>query len=92
MYVSDHAESLGEHGYYGHGGPMIPEQTTVPFLVWVSNEFKKRHPDLVSSIANHLGTEISHDYVFHSILNCVGIHSAVIDKNLSLCSKQRSNG
>ncbi|WP_341748293.1 phosphoethanolamine transferase [Candidatus Tisiphia endosymbiont of Dascillus cervinus] len=92
IYVSDHAESLGEHGYYGHGGPMIPEQTTVPFLVWISDEFKKRHPDLVSSIANHLGTEISHDYVFHSILNCVGIHSAVIDKNLSLCSKQRLNG
>ncbi len=41
MYVSDHAESLGEHGYYGHGGPMMPEQTTVPFLVWVSAEFKK---------------------------------------------------
>ncbi|WP_341756891.1 MULTISPECIES: phosphoethanolamine transferase [unclassified Candidatus Tisiphia] len=91
MYVSDHAESLGEHGYYGHGGPMIPEQTTVPFLVWVSDEFKKKHPDLVSSIANHLGTEISHDYVFHSILDCVGIRSTVIDKNLSLCGKKSND-
>ncbi|WP_341749218.1 phosphoethanolamine transferase [Candidatus Tisiphia endosymbiont of Sialis lutaria] len=91
MYVSDHAESLGEHGYYGHGGPMIPEQTTVPFLVWVSDEFKKKHPDLVNSIVSHLDTEISHDYVFHSILDCVGIRSAVIEKNLSLCSK-KSNG
>jgi glucan phosphoethanolaminetransferase (alkaline phosphatase superfamily) len=91
MYVSDHAESLGEHGYYGHGGPMISEQTTVPFLVWVSDEFKKKHPDLVSSVANHLGTEISHDYVFHSILDCVGIRSTVIEKSLSLCGK-KSNG
>lgn len=88
MYVSDHGESLGEHGYYGHGGTMTPEQTTVPFLVWVSDEFKKKHPDLVSSIANHLGTEISHDYVFHSILNCVGIRSTVIEKSLSLCGKK----
>lgn len=88
MYVSDHAESLGEHGYYGHGGPMIPEQTTVPFVIWVSDEFKRKHSDLVSSIASHLGTEISHDYVFHSILDCVGIDSTVIDKSLSLCAKK----
>lgn len=87
VYVSDHAESLGEHGYYGHGGPMIPEQTTVPFLVWVSDEFKIKHPDKVNSIESYLNNEISHDYVFHSLLNCLGIHSKIIDQNLSLCGK-----
>ena len=46
IYVSDHAESLGENGYYGHGGPMIKEQTTIPFIVWVSDEFKTRHPSV----------------------------------------------
>jgi len=88
IYVSDHAESLGEDGYYGHGGPMIKEQTTVPFIVWVSDEFKAKHPELVNSIASHVGNEISHDYVFHSMLDCAGINSKAIDHNLSLCSQK----
>ncbi len=85
LYVSDHGESLGENGYYGHGGPLIAEQTTVPFLVWMSDEFKQKHPESVTSIKNYANNEISHDYVFHSILDCLNIDSDVIDKDLSLC-------
>lgn len=85
LYVSDHGESLGENGYYGHGGPLIAEQTTVPFLVWMSDEFKQNHPESVASIKNYANNEISHDYVFHSILDCLNIDSDVIDKGLSLC-------
>lgn len=87
LYVSDHGESLGEEGYYGHGGPLIKEQTTIPFIVWVSDKFKNNHSNLVQSIEKHLGKEISHDYVFHSMLDCSGISSKAIDKNLSLCGK-----
>ncbi|CAF0761432.1 unnamed protein product [Didymodactylos carnosus] len=87
IYVSDHAESLGENGYYGHGGPLIPEQTTIPFIVWVSDPFKIRHLELVKAIETHSGSELSHDYVFHSILDCAGIQAKVIDKNLSICEK-----
>lgn len=91
IYVADHAESLGEKGYYGHGGPVIKEQTTIPFIIWVSDEFKRKHPSRVSAITNHLSNEISHDYVFHSILDCVGINSEIIDKNLSLCNGKSNN-
>lgn len=90
IYVSDHAESLGENGYYGHGGPLIPEQTTIPLIVWVSDLFKMRHPNLVKAIKTHLGSELSHDYIFHSILDCAGIQSKGINKNLSICEKQRN--
>ena len=41
IYVSDHGESLGEHGLYLHGIPyaIAPElQTHVPMLVWVSRQ------------------------------------------------------
>jgi len=85
LYVSDHGESLGEDGYYGHGGPMIAEQITVPFIVWTSKEFKSKHSELVASIKNYATTKISHDYVFHSVLDCLNISSEVIDKDLSLC-------
>ncbi|HJD66987.1 MAG TPA: phosphoethanolamine transferase [Rickettsia endosymbiont of Bembidion lapponicum] len=85
LYVSDHGESLGENGYYGHGGPLIAEQTTVPFLVWMSDEFKQKHPESVASIKNYANNEISHDYIFHSILDCLNIDSEIVDKSLSLC-------
>lgn len=85
LYVSDHGESLGENGYYGHGGSLIKEQTTVPLIVWVSNDFKLKHPESVESIKNYANTEINHDYVFHSILDCLNINSDIIDKDFSLC-------
>ncbi|WP_341793433.1 MULTISPECIES: sulfatase-like hydrolase/transferase [unclassified Rickettsia] len=88
IYVSDHGESLGEDGYYGHGGPLLDQQITVPFIAWVSDKFKSAHPKLVASIENQVNSEISHDYVFHSILDCLNIGSEIIDKDLSLCGKQ----
>lgn len=88
IYVSDHGESLGENGNYGHGGALVKEQTTVPFIVWVSDQFKAKHLDFIASIKSHLKKEISHDYVFHSILDCLNIESEIIDKNLSLCNSK----
>lgn len=85
IYVSDHAESLGENGRYSHGGELTKEQTTIPFIVWVSDKFKLQHSDFVKSMDSHLGNEISHDYIFNSVLDCIGISSNIIDKNLSLC-------
>ena len=43
VYVSDHGESLGEKGLYLHGAPYLwapEEQTRVPFLVWMSPEYR----------------------------------------------------
>ncbi|AFE52770.1 hypothetical protein MA5_02970 [Rickettsia prowazekii str. GvV257] len=85
LYVSDHGESLGENGYYGHGGPLLSEQITVPFIVWVSDTFKAKYPESVDAIKSYASTEISHDYVFHSILDCLNIDSDIINKGLSLC-------
>ena len=45
IYASDHGESLGEKGLYLHGAPyfMAPEeQTRVPFLLWMSDGYRKR--------------------------------------------------
>ena len=38
IYVSDHGESLGEHGLYLHGVPYAiapKEQTSVPMVWWL---------------------------------------------------------
>jgi len=86
IYASDHGESLGECGRLTHSGDGdIPEQRTVPLMVWMSDSYKEAYPDKWSAIEVAKSKEISHDYIFHSILDCLGIESVIIDKELSLC-------
>lgn len=85
IYASDHGESLGENGVYAHGSHITPEQLTIPFVFWGSDSFIKRHPKLLKSLAKRKRVELSHDYIFHSALDCSGVEGEIIDKGLSLC-------
>ncbi len=69
LYMSDHGESLGEHGMYLHGTPYLiaPDfQKQVPFIVYANNAFK----------ATHHFKPIKQDYqqsvIFSSILGAFG--------------------
>ena len=49
LYVSDHGESLGEHGIYLHAAPYMiapKEQTHVPAIVWMGQHFDYKLSDL----------------------------------------------
>lgn len=86
IYSSDHGESLGEEGRYAHGSHIdAEEQRTVPFIIWMSDSYKKAYPDKWRATMQATTNEISHDYIFHSILDCIGIDSEIVDKSLSLC-------
>ena len=63
------------------------EQREVPIIVWFSEKYKKNHPKKWEAVESFKEKIISHDYVFHSILDCTGIESEIIDKSLSLCKK-----
>lgn len=87
FYVSDHGESLGEEGRWGHGqAEDIPEQRKVPMLVWASRDFQGAHPDRFSSIQAMRDRPLSHDNLFHSLLDCSGVKSPLVDRNLSICA------
>lgn len=69
LYVSDHGESLGEHGLYLHGLPyaLAPDvQTHVPMLAW-----SPRPGHLVTP---HAGA--SQDDVFHTVLGLFTIRTS----------------
>ena len=86
IYAADHGESLGECGRLTHGASGdAPEQREIPFIVWMSDNYKEAHPDKWQAIESVKANEISHDYIFHSILDCLGIESEIVDKSLSLC-------
>lgn len=76
LYVSDHGESLGEHGLYLHGMPyaLAPvEQTDVPVIVWIgdSSDIELSSALSVRDQAN------SHDTVFHSLLSAFEIAAEI---------------
>jgi lipid A ethanolaminephosphotransferase len=81
LYVSDHGESLGEHGFYLHAAPYIvapKEQTHVPAIVWMGKNFDYNKEQLTP----YKDFALSHDDVFCSLL--VGFE---IDTNM--CAAKR---
>jgi lipid A ethanolaminephosphotransferase len=77
IYVSDHGESLGEHGLYLHGMPyaIAPEQQThVPLLVWVSRAMSSSGVD-VNCLRGKAHHALSHDNLFHSVLGLMDVRT-----------------
>lgn len=99
VYISDHGESLGENGVYLHGLPysIAPEeQTSVPFILWFSdNILKYDHLDF-DCIKNKVVKKdgVSHDYFFHTLLGLSETDSSLYDKNFDIltnCRKKKTS-
>jgi len=87
MYMSDHGESLGEYGLYLHGTPysIAPDfQKDIPFIVWMSDEFKQRKhlaPAQLAPDATH-----SQGNIFHSVMGAFDMKSDVYQPALDIFS------
>ena len=96
IYTSDHGESLGENGIFGHGRPIATApkaQRNVPMLFWFSDAYKASETGArlfanLQEAKKHM-PQISHDDLFYSILGCSDIVSedGGIDNRLNLCSE-----
>ena len=67
LYVSDHGESLGEHGFYLHAAPykIAPkEQTHVPAVVWMGKHFDYK----LDQLKPYKDEALSHDDLFCTLL------------------------
>ncbi|MEO7048781.1 MAG: sulfatase-like hydrolase/transferase, partial [Ferruginibacter sp.] len=78
IFVSDHGESLGEKNLYMHGLPLSiapKEQYEIPFIVWLSDGSVKQFPS---------DKILSQHYVFHSVLNFLGVQSPIYDEEMNI--------
>ena len=67
LYVSDHGESLGEHGFYLHAVPYMiapKEQTHVPAIVWMGKHFNYK----LDQLKPYKDDALSHDDIFCTLL------------------------
>lgn len=88
LYLSDHGESLGEHGLYLHGFPysLAPEeQTQVPMLFWSGDNFAAdMHLDTECLRREAREGRYSHDNLFHSVLGLMSIGTGLYDESLDI--------
>ncbi|WP_274534162.1 phosphoethanolamine transferase [Rhizobium sp. Root1203] len=97
VYVSDHGESLGENGIYLHGAPYIiapPQQTHVPFMVWLSPELQTTAGFDMACLARTARGQHSHDNFFHSLLGLMDVATKVYRPELDVfsgCRKERTH-
>lgn len=93
LYVSDHGESLGEGNIYLHSAPyaIAPvEQKHVPFILWMSESFKKSFGIDAKCLQKQIDGEYSQDNIFHSFLGTMGIKTGIYDAKLDIFAKCRS--
>ena len=79
IYTSDHGESIGRQGLYGHCAPYLiapKEQTQVPLIVWSSPELATSKGLSMTCLHDKAVSEsFSHDNFFHSILGLMNVRT-----------------
>ncbi len=83
FYLSDHAQDVFESGStYGHRCSKAGLE--IPFMIYVSDIFKEKHPEKVELIKNALNKPFMSDDLIHSLLPLVGIRTKdeIESKNL----------
>ena len=92
FFASDHGESTGEGGLYGHGFMLpngsrrIRDQINPAFMVWMSDRFVATHHDALEALQAHSQDYARHDVIFHSVLDVLGVDSPIVDRKKSLFS------
>ena len=92
IYTSDHGESISDeahlHGTPKHMAP--PEQRMVPLMIWASKPFLENSPDALrfSDLRAREEKMAYHEYLFDSMLGCLGIESddGGINQSRNLCA------
>ncbi|GLH60040.1 hypothetical protein NHP214377_13120 [Helicobacter ailurogastricus] len=74
FYLSDHAQDIFQSGNtYGHKCSQYGVE--IPFMVYVTDTFKQKHPEKVKLIAKAVHKPFMSDDLIHTLLPIVGIHT-----------------
>lgn len=87
IYLSDHGENVyDEDNQVGHSytGKLPKANVDVPFLVWLSDEYKLNNPIKFAQIKNNLQKPFVTDDLFHAILDINNIETEYFKNRRSL--------
>ncbi|WP_242457928.1 phosphoethanolamine--lipid A transferase [Halomonas sp. YLGW01] len=87
LYLSDHGESLGEHGLYLHGLPYAiapQEQTQVPMVWWSSSAFDDAVGLDKGCLSTTRDAPIRHANLFYTVLGAMEVDSRIMKSQLDM--------
>lgn len=91
LYLSDHGEDIFDdsRGRFLHASPNPTYwQIHIPLLVWTSDEFRSRYPELQRRLEEHRHLNISSGRsVFHTLADMAGLTMPMLDRSSSLVSE-----
>ncbi len=87
VYISDHGEDLFDDNrkLFLHSSP-VPDyyQIHVPFVIWMSDSYIVRYPQILSVAEQHRECAMSSQVVFHTLLSLGGVETPYRDEKLSV--------
>lgn len=88
FYLSDHGEEVYEfRDFKGHKEDSPSRyMLEIPFLIYLSDEFKKNYPEIEKSIEKALNKPYMTDDIIHTILNIANIETKEYDETRSIVS------
>lgn len=92
IFVSDHGESLGEHGLYLHGLPYAiapDEQIKVPMFLWASSGWLQSGALDEACLRSKHNEPLSHDHLFHSVLGMLAVRTDLYEPAYDLFASCR---
>ena len=96
VYLSDHGESLGEHGMYLHGAPYLfapSQQTHIPLLLWMSDDYARTYGINQACLRQQAPTaEVSQDNLFHTLLGMFNVQTSEYQPQLDMIRTCRKAG
>ena len=95
IYLSDHGEEIHDYRNFIGRTPtakLTPEickyQFEIPFMIWMSDEYKENHPEIVKQVENSLDQPFMIDDLPHLVLDIAGIDCEWFDPTRSLINKR----
>lgn len=83
IYLSDHSESLGENGIFGHG----EEAKALHYpgcWIWMSDKYKANYPNKWKMLNRNKKKKYNSAFLFHSILDAGDITTPYIDNKYDI--------
>ena len=84
-YTSDHGENLldDDRNHFAHGS-VTPYTVEVPLLVWLSDSYAARFPEVEAALIANRDARVSHDDVFFTLLDLARIRHRFEDERMTL--------
>lgn len=82
LYLSDHGLELFEtRNYFGHS---LGNGLEIPFVLWLSDNYKSRHPETASRLNDYLDRRYMMDDAIYSIFDLLGMQFDTFDAGRSV--------